>query len=64
LNGASVCSNPNQYLFWDGFHPTTAADSILAEEFDVAATPEPSSILLLGTGIAGLASLLRRRRAA
>jgi phospholipase/lecithinase/hemolysin len=64
FNGVSVCTDPSQYLFWDGFHPTTAADAILANEFEVATTPEPSSILMLGTGLAGLCCLLRRRRVA
>jgi phospholipase/lecithinase/hemolysin len=62
FNGVSVCSNPSQYLFWDGFHPTTQADAIVANQF--AETPEPSSILMLGTGLAGLVVLLRRQRMA
>ena len=62
FNGTTVCSNPNQYLFWDGFHPTTAADAILASQF-AAATPEPSSILLIGTGMSGLIVLVRRKLA-
>ena len=63
LTTTSICSNPDQYLFWDGFHPTTAADAILAKEFaGVATTPEPSSILLLGTGMSGLMVLVRKGR--
>jgi phospholipase/lecithinase/hemolysin len=59
----TVCSNPDQYLFWDGFHPTTTVDTIVAKDFAAAATtPEPSSILLLGTGISGLLILVRKGR--
>jgi phospholipase/lecithinase/hemolysin len=62
FNGTSVCTNPNQYLFWDGFHPTTATDAIVAQNFAaVAATPEPSTMLLLSTSIPGLMMVVRRR---
>ncbi|WP_242618243.1 SGNH/GDSL hydrolase family protein [Edaphobacter modestus] len=66
FNGFTVCSNPGQYLFWDDLHPTTAADAILARQFqsDVAPIPEPSSFLLLASGITGLVAVLRSRREA
>jgi phospholipase/lecithinase/hemolysin len=59
----TVCSDPSKYLFWDGFHPTTAADALLAKDFISAAeAPEPASILLMGSGISGLALMVRTRR--
>ncbi len=64
FNGVTVCSNPSQYLFWDGFHPTTAADAIVAKDFLAAVTPEPSTLLLVGTAIPGLMMMVRRRRMA
>ena len=67
FTGTSLCANNGAgYLFFDDFHPTTAGDSIVAAEFQAAATgvtPEPSSLLLLGTGAASLAALVRRKKA-
>ncbi len=63
LTGLTPCANPGQYLFWDDLHPTTAADKLLGQQFTSAVTPEPSTLLMLGTGIAGLAGTLRRKRA-
>ena len=63
LVGLTPCSNPNQYLFWDDLHPTTAADQILAAQF-ANAVPEPSTLLMLGTAVAGIAGVLRRKLSA
>ena len=72
FNGVTVCSDPNQYLFWDGLHPTTAADTIIATDIAAgipAPIPEPTTLLMLGTfltlgtGLGGVAGVLRRRRA-
>lgn len=64
LTATTLCTDPSQFIFFDDIHPTTTVDAIVAQQFDAAVTPEPSTILMLGTGIAGLAELLRRRRAA
>jgi phospholipase/lecithinase/hemolysin len=62
FNGTTVCSDPNQYLFWDDIHPTEYADGILASEINSSVTPEPSTLVLLGTGVAGLLGFVRRNR--
>ena len=62
LTQAGVCSNPSEYLFWDGFHPTTAAHEILADRFEAAVVPEPGTIVLVLT-VATLV-IARRLRAA
>jgi cholinesterase len=58
FNGTSVCSNPDQYVFFDDFHPTTAAHAILGQDF-AAAVPEPATCVLVLTG--ALAALRKRR---
>jgi outer membrane lipase/esterase len=59
--GGTVCATPNQYLFWDGVHPTTAGQAIVAAAAE-AALPEPGTLAVLGCGLAGLGALRTRRR--
>jgi hypothetical protein len=61
FNGTTVCSDPNQYLFWDTFHPTTTTDAFVAQAFEEAvAVPEPAAIGLLPAALA-LCLILRKR---
>jgi phospholipase/lecithinase/hemolysin len=63
LAAKTICSNPDEYLFWDDIHPTTRAHSIIASAANIA-IPEPS----IGLGVFALATLavagkLKRKKA-
>jgi outer membrane lipase/esterase len=51
--------NPNQYLFWDSFHPT-AKGNVLLGQAALALVPEPATLTLLAFCAGGV--LLKRRR--
>ena len=65
----TVGCDPNTFLYWDGRHPTTYADSLLATlAYDnafgasTAPTPEPPSLMLLGAAALGMMVLVYRKR--
>lgn len=60
FSGGVVCSNPDQYFYWDSFHPTAASGRLLANVM-LQAVPEPGSLLLLAVGLVGVT--VSRRRA-
>ena len=56
LTETSLCSNPDQYLYWDSFHPTAAVGRLVAAVY----IPEPSTLLLLLLPIAAIGYSTRR----
>jgi phospholipase/lecithinase/hemolysin len=59
----SICSNPDEYLYWDDNHPTTAAHRILGSAFyDAVRTRVPGPLPVLGAAAAfGFSRKLRKR---
>jgi hypothetical protein len=53
---ADPACNPDTWLFWDGVHPTTATDRILAAKFR-AAIPEPTTTALFAGGLLSILAL-------
>jgi outer membrane lipase/esterase len=70
----TVCANPDEYMFWDSVHPTTAAHRILGDyalaaladwgvlDGDAVRVAEPATLVMLAGGLLGL-GLIRRRKA-
>ena len=58
----SVCTNPDEYLFLNDFHPTTAGHRILADQFAFVGISEPGSLVLVAAGLGGVAIMRHVRR--
>ena len=67
----SLCSNPDQYLFWDSFHPTAAGSRVIADAalstLQSKSVPEPTPVYALGVFglgfvVKSLFSLKRRQK--
>lgn len=59
LPGGTTCHNPDEYLSWDGYHPTTATHQILADGIERTVS-EPAMLLLISIGLAGFGLLQRK----
>jgi outer membrane lipase/esterase len=46
--------DPSQFLFWDGIHPTSAAEAIISDAIEALVVPEPSTLALLVFALFGL----------
>ncbi|HEY9607089.1 MAG TPA: SGNH/GDSL hydrolase family protein [Allocoleopsis sp.] len=69
FNNNTVCASPNQYLFWDQIHPTTATHQVIANlafnslnSEPVKSVPEPTAVLgLLVFSALGSGRLFQRK---
>ncbi len=56
----TVCANPNEYVFWDGIHPTARAHQLLGDFATAAVIPVPAAAWLFVSAFAALGALRRK----
>lgn len=60
--GPTACADPNQYVFFDDFHPTYHADTLLADAFLATEVPEPGTVWMVSAALALFGAFRLRRK--
>ena len=61
FNGVTVCANPDEYVYWDDFHPTAAVGRLIAAQ-PGRSVPEPGAMLLTLLAMATLAAFRSKKQ--